>query len=212
VRLILVPGWGFGPDCWHGVEEMLPAARRAAVEHAAWDAIPVAGRPCVLVGWSLGGFAALAAAAAHPATVCGVLLVAAGARFPAAPGRPGANPRALARMRQRLLTEPVATLRDFARLCGPAVAPDTFAADALAHWGVDRLAAGLEALATLDTPAAPCPVHLLHGTADAVVPVAAAQWMVDTAGAVATLLEGADHALPLSRPGEVARAIGVLLR
>ncbi len=218
--VVYVPGWGSDGCVWDAVRARVPGEVVAwwdaldPAPNALDDALTGAGAPAVLVGWSLGGQLALASALRRPACVRALVLVGAPATFPADADTPGADPRALRRMRRKVAREPEAVLAAFWETAAWPAPPETAAAwRAAVTGGVprDRLAAGLDHLATADLRdrlgGIAVSARVMHGTRDAVVPVAAGAHLAqELAHARMCRIDGG-HALPLSHPGTVAAAV-----
>lgn len=184
---------------------------------AAWSDALLATLPplAVYCGWSLGGMLALDIAARSPERVAGLLLVGTTPRFVADPDWPhGLAADTVAGFRAGYAEAPEATLRRFLalqllgdparkRLQQPlADALDPAAAQGAVGSG-SGFADGLRLLAESDLrPAARdirCPVRLLHGAADALMPAGASRWLASELPAAGLhLLEQAGHAVPLS--------------
>ncbi|MGQ0658484.1 MAG: alpha/beta fold hydrolase [Chromatiales bacterium] len=239
--LVFVHGWGFGHGVWRPLLETLPPTLSAsAVDLPGYgndegpppasvagiaQVLATAGRPpAVWVGWSLGGMVVLELAAARPNLIKEVILVGVNARFVAAPGWPHAVPAIeLQRMRDRLERNPRATLLQFARLAARAPAGTREAASMLLDSldctplpALPTLRAGLQALVEADQRAAlshiRCPVRLVLGDHDALVPLAAAEAMGVLNPALAvTIIAGAGHALPLSHHTALLQLIGSMI-
>lgn len=102
----------------------LPGHGRRREEALGRDSAALVGRlldaappGAVWLGWSLGGMLALAAAAAAPEQVAGLVVVAAGASFVARPGwSAGMDGERLVRMGRQLLEDPARTVDDFLTL------------------------------------------------------------------------------------------------
>ncbi|MDR3157794.1 MAG: alpha/beta fold hydrolase [Zoogloeaceae bacterium] len=197
-----LPGWGFGrgpldaalgksrwrrmdlPGC--GTEAStsapIPVHFTAAVDALLAQLPPV----CALGGWSLGGMLALAAALRAPERFCQLLLVAATPSFIQredwAFGRP---PQELQAFRERIRREGAALLPRFAAsFCRGDAEPQA------AQWLLQNassmsqaaLDAGLLWLEEADLRAGigrvACPVTLIHGENDPLIPAEAARWLV----------------------------------
>lgn len=181
-------GWAYPPSALHEL-----AARTA---------------PFPFVGsWSLGSFQSLEMAAQDPTSVRALVLVSSTPRFCAAEdfpcGMPGANLRAMQRAFAR---EARPALESFHRLCAaPEDAEDGAIAartDASLEMDPGTLADGLRDLREKDLRAkigaVSCPVLLLHGEEDRVIPCDAARWMeAHLPRAKLVTLPGAGHDLPL---------------
>lgn len=187
----------------------------------------------VLAGWSLGAMLALATAHRHPRKVARLLLLGASPRFVAGPDWPhGLAAETVHAFVRDFADDPQATLKRFAALqvLGDAGGrnlarrlAECFAlpADAAADSGADSeakaediaaLAVGLDVLTSADLRPwlheirQTC--HILHGEADALMPLSAARWLADQLpDARLQQLPGVGHALPLSASVECARLI-----
>jgi pimeloyl-[acyl-carrier protein] methyl ester esterase len=178
----------------------------------------------VLAGWSMGAQVALAAARLLPcrgaAAVSGLALLAATARFASPDGDPSGLPaEQVDGLKARLRIHPGKALRRFYAAClaeGEVDAASRSRIEALlaaeppdagaALGALDALAAGDQRAAL---PAIGAEVLLLHGDRDAIVPPAASEAMAAALPRARRLVfSGAGHAAFLSRPGEVAGAIG----
>ena len=171
-------------------------------------------------GWSLGGLRALQEVVEGRSPATHLILIAGTARFCADadrwPGLPEANLRALQRQFAR---DPREALTGFHRLCaGPDASAELIhqRTEISLSLGLETLATGLHTLATLDlrNALAQCrlPVLILHGMRDPLIPVAAAERMLE-ALPLAKLVRHvhAGHALPLTHPEWVAEQISAFL-
>lgn len=227
--LVALPGWAFRAALWraacpwlgerhqvyaldlpgHGASPPLPTGAcptgllaRAAPPRAVW------------LGWSLGAQLALAFASLFPERVAALALIAYTPRFLQTEGWPEAQPAAaLAELRQSLSAQAVKALAEFTARCAQGdkqrhglrllrsqivLAPESARID----WGLDWLAR--EDQRAWPRPA--CPVLLLHGERDALIPVAAARTQAQRWGMDCLVLPGAGHAPFTSHP-EACRAV-----
>jgi pimeloyl-[acyl-carrier protein] methyl ester esterase len=191
----------------------------------AWaDALlPTLPDAAVLCGWSLGGMIALHLARRHPQKVARLILVGMSPRFVSCSG-PDAWPHGLESATVQgfidsFARDPAATLSRFVALQAlgdserrtVAARLNAGLADA-SRCAVKGLAAGLQLLATTDLRPSLAqirqPVQLLHGTRDALMPLAAAEWLAARLpDAQLTRFDACGHAPFLSRPAECAALI-----
>jgi len=197
-RLIFISGWGTTNDVWDPLidafatppdELRIPwwdCLGESEDDNALLRALAEDKTDNIIVGWSIGGIMALSAAIAKPERVAGLVLLSTTARMIATDNHPGSNPRMLRAMRLKMRREKENVLRSFAELC---VAPsgcdgfcDVFVRRA-GRMDTKILDAGLRyledtdlrsELGMIDTPAL-----IIHGAADGVIPIAAAQCLAD---------------------------------
>jgi pimeloyl-[acyl-carrier protein] methyl ester esterase len=178
----------------------------------------------VLAGWSMGAQVALAAAAEGRARgaggVAGLALLAATARFTSRDGDGrGLPPEQVEGLKARLRIHAGKALGRFFAACiseGEVDAAGRRRIQALLGAEPPGTAAALDALDALAAgdqraalPSIFAPVLLVHGGRDAIVPPAASEAMAAALPrARRVLLAGAGHAAFLTRPDEVAGAIG----
>lgn len=191
--------------------------------------------PYILVGWSLGALLALRAALdlnqmdfnragigidhdrdhEMPGKIAAMVLISATPRMCADEGYGGVDPRVLAAMRKRVARNPQPVLEEFAGQCatpdGGQAARDAYLRQA-GEFSAPELAAGLEALATLDLRERLGEIHipcrLLHGSEDRIVPLQSAQFLASRLPrAQLEVLEGCGHALPFTHPARIAHCI-----
>jgi pimeloyl-[acyl-carrier protein] methyl ester esterase len=178
----------------------------------------------VLAGWSMGAQVALAAAAEGRARgaggVAGLALLAATARFTSRDGDGrGLPPEQVEGLKARLRIHAGKALGRFFAACiseGEVDAAGRRRIQALLGAEPPGTAAALDALDALAAgdqraalPSIVAPVLLVHGGRDAIVPPAASEAMAAALPrARRVLLAGAGHAAFLTRPDEVAGAIG----
>ncbi len=171
------------------------------------DALEV--QRCVIAGESVGGLVALHALARHPSRFTGICLVSTPLRLDA---------RTTSAVIEGSLADYPATIRTFVHTSLPE--PGT---EHLLPWAEEMFLASRPVTAVQLLQAAtgtPAPdvsglgvrASVVHGTADVVVPVAAAHALAACLpGAHVSLLEGVGHAPTITRPREVSDAIRRLL-
>ncbi|MFC5302747.1 alpha/beta fold hydrolase [Azospira restricta] len=233
--LALVHGWGLGAGAWDGVADALGERFRvhrvslpgydgsaddgrdfAQTAAALADALPAG---TTLVGWSLGGMLALAAAAARPGRFAQLVLVGTTPKFVQADGWPCAQvpenhatfTRAVAKAAEATLTRFVMLFNqgdDKARAVVRALTP--LLAAGLPPAPV--LAKGLDWLRDVDlraaVPGIATPALVVHGDCDPLMPIAAGEWLA--AQLPAARLErfaGSAHAPFLADPDHFVRAL-----
>jgi pimeloyl-[acyl-carrier protein] methyl ester esterase len=203
--LSLIHGWGMTPAVWAPLAARLaarqPVACPALPGHgsapvrpgAAWldaliEQLPEDG---ILCGWSLGGQLALQVAQRAPAKCRRLILIGTSPRFVRADDWPDALDAATVRdFRAGFDADPAATQKRFLALQALGDAGRRTVARQLAGAlsPVDAttqaaLADGLRLLEDTDLrallPTIPCPVRILHGAQDALMPAAAARAMAE---------------------------------
>jgi pimeloyl-ACP methyl ester carboxylesterase len=172
---------------------------------AVMDALDI-GR-CVLAAESAGATVALLAALARPERFDGLVLVDGLIHHP--PFNPGAP------FVTGLRADFEATIAAFAQACAPG--PDN---ESIRHWGRQILRRSgqaaairlIECLAGIDlrprVAEVSLPTVIIHGSADALVPLADAEWLAaQLPDATLHVLPGAGHVPTLTHPAEVAAII-----
>jgi pimeloyl-[acyl-carrier protein] methyl ester esterase len=223
--MVWLPGWSTGPDVWRHQRERWPGARHVTVDFAtcrspeeiqtsADDAVANAGAEAVVVGWSLGAMAALAAAKRVGAEGARLCLVGATGRFVRdGNGSPGWPPAALRRMERQVRDDPAGVLRSFDSQLFARAELDAGAGEEWAEEQGDRrpppdaLHAGLEYLLHFSLyPGAEevgTPVFLLQGAEDEICPPqGAAELAAALPQAALTSVPRAGHAPFWTRPAE----------
>jgi pimeloyl-ACP methyl ester carboxylesterase len=169
----------------------------------------------MLLGMSMGGYAALAFAARHPARLAALIL----ADTRAAADSPETRAGRAAALELVRTAGPEAYLRaSLPRLLAPD-APPALAAFARSHAEphAASLTAGIEALRdrpdrTGELAAIRCPTLVVCGEADQVTPATEMRRMADAiAGATFVAIPGAGHLSHLEAPGAFARAVSPFL-
>lgn len=212
-------GWSVGAEIWQRFVRDLPDRRHVVCDFSSCelpeDHVEVAASAldevgeARVIGWSLGAMVALELAWRRPAAVQSVSAVAASPRF-----TEGWDARVLRRMSQGLARDRDRVMADFDSLMfSPAERAE----------GLDRtwtdtqrpcrqpltaLQAGLTFLADFEARPAELavPVSLLHGADDAVCPAAAVSRLAAALpDAELTVVDGAGHALPWTRPELIAQ-------
>jgi len=237
--LFFLHGWAMTPAVWQpliaalGTENFeihapaLPghdgSAPNIKPTLTAWADVlaPTLPLDATVIGWSLGAMLALELARTRPEQVGRLILLSATPRFVSAPDWPhGLDAAVVASFTDGYTSQPTQTLRRFLTLqtLGDAsrrqLLPQLEAA-AVPHTGspLPMLADGLKILATSDLHPQLAeirqPVHLIHGSDDALMPVEAArQIKAALPYARLTVFEHCGHAPLLSRPGDCAALVG----
>jgi len=199
--LVLIHGWGQSAQVWHSQAEAFserwpvqvvnlpgcggtPDAPASVWVNMLCDMLP--DRPCILIGWSLGGMLAVQLAYRHPDRIAGLVLVSATPCFRLRRdweyGCPDAR---FSEFKQALHADSVKLLGHFFALTlhGDALSSSRY--NAIAKAAVDRrhppspqaLEGGLQLLDRLDLRPVladiPVPTLVMHGERDAIVPVEA---------------------------------------
>ena len=234
-NLTLVHGWGFGASAWQPVVPLLadsftvhvidlpgygatPPASEITLESLA-DALAESLPPrAMLCGWSLGAMVCMACAARHPRKVARMVLASATASFVQREGWPEALPRPqLDQFIDQLAANPEALIRHFSTLMnhGDRHARELARASRLREEiraDTVTLRAGLELLGEADLRRLATevlqPTLLIHGSADSVMPSAAAQRLARLLyeGSV-DIFEGSAHAPFASDPVRFVDAV-----
>ncbi|SHF73802.1 malonyl-CoA O-methyltransferase [Microbulbifer donghaiensis] len=175
---------------------------------------------CVLVGHSLGGMlAACLAAGAGREKIAGLITIAANGSFLQRDDWPGMHPQTFAAFRQSLTAEPLATWEKFCGLQARGDSSMRAVLKQLKQWPPqsigDAWGQALDCLARLDNrellSRMSMPSLHIFGDRDALVPVAAAERLRVSAGAI-EVLAGCGHVPQLSAAELVAEKIRHFLR
>ena len=238
--LVLLHGWGLTPAVWQPLRTALAAPREihapalpghggapaAAATLDAWaDALaPQIPPGAALCGWSLGALLAMRLAARTPGAISKLILIGASPCFVRRTDwAPALDADTANGFRHEFSVAPSQVLRRFIALqaLGDAARRPVSAALNAALTAVDdstapQLGDALSVLADTDLRAQvaniACPVRLLHGAHDALMPVEAARWLADTLPeARLTVFDAAGHAPFLSRPDDCATLISTFI-
>lgn len=204
--LHLVSGWACPPSLLEPLAAQLADIARVTLHpfHAPLTPLAQTPHPWWLAGWSLGGLRALQTITDGHLQPDGLLLISSTARFCATEDYPHGLPRSRLRaMIRNLPRNPHDVLREFHTLVG-LEAPHTDSLDVLQQ--------GLSWLDTLDQRAGlaniNCPVCIVHGQQDPIIPPAAAHYLADhLPNALLHLHPTANHALPIQQVAWLASVI-----
>ena len=246
--LVLLHGWGLNLGVWdelaralarrfrviaidlpgHGRSDWDPQTTTPAAQ--AWrvhETLAPLTQRYALMGWSLGGQFALDLAAAMPAGIERLVLIATTPKFLAVPGwRCGMAPALLTRLAEALRAGRDAAVDEFLALCTRGSAPRTAAKvlkqlrHALSHYGAahtEALSNGLERLRDCDLrtalPLLRVPALVIAGAEDRITRAAASRALAARlAGARYVEFPGAAHAPFLSHPARFAATLTGFLR
>ncbi|WP_341675206.1 alpha/beta fold hydrolase [Niveibacterium sp. SC-1] len=213
LNLFCLPGWAVSPRAFDALLAQLPECTVQLLDEGADPcAFP---EDAVLLGWSRGAQRALHLAARRQ--VRGLILIAASPRFVAADDWTAALAADTVRgFREGFAHSAAATLKRFLALQALGDSQRATVLRQLGEYLLDAatpgLAASLDALGAADlrdeTHLIDCPVLLIHGERDALMPVAAARWLaLELDHADLFVFEDCGHAPHLSRAHETARLI-----
>ena len=229
--VVLLHGWSFHGGVWADVARALSINYRVTVfdlpgHGRSRDAVPseftpevladtvrrVVPGPAIWIGWSLGGFIALAAAQHHPEQLSKLVLVGATPKYVRSADWPHAMlPSVLAQFAQDVETDYAATFTRFLSLQSAAGEDRDMLRklrDELFLYGEPAkgaLRGGLQLLRDEDRravlPGINIPTLVIHGERDRLVPVGAAQYVAShLPDARLEIIPGAGHAPFLSHP------------
>lgn len=234
--LVLLHGWAMTPAVWDALRAQLdatfdivappladPQGPPPGDSLAAWAEalLPKLPDDALVCGWSLGAMIALELAARHPRKVARLALIGATPRFVAGADWPhGLAADTVAGFRSGFDADPGATLKRFIALqaLGDAQRRPVLAAlaaaldDATTPARHAALAAGLGVLSRSDLrttlAAVAQPVCLIHGAADALMPLAAAHGLAaQLPRATLHVFDACGHAPQLSRTADCAELL-----
>lgn len=230
--LVLLHGWGVSAAVWQPLRERLADIEIVAPEVLPagdldqWaDALlPLLPADCVVGGWSLGALLAQCLAQRHPQRLRGLLLFAPTPRFVAAPDWPhGLDAATVQGFRDAFQRDPQRTQQRFLALQTLGDAHRHTVTPSLERALLDpqafrpALARGLQLLADSDLRTHRPPPTLrgliVHGSADALMPIGAARWLAAAWPACRLLeLAACGHAPFLSQPDAVAAEVRAFLQ
>jgi len=200
--LVFLHGWAQSRQVWFQQRDLFPEAQYLNLPgHGGADDVPVddwvaslaqqlPDKPCVLVGWSLGGILAQALALCFPERVAAMALVSTTPCFRSGKHwQHGCNDEVFAAFESAVSRGSAKALSRFFALMlhGDDLRRSDY--NALAREAVDReyptsgigLSGGLSLLGSLDTRAATgqiaVPTLILHGEQDSIVSVGAGRWL-----------------------------------
>jgi len=228
-KTVFLHGWGLHGGIWQPAVERLDGIDASTPDLPGYGASPTVepytadrladalaaqiAEPAIVVGWSMGGMAALAWAARHPDQVRALVLVGTNPVFVNRPDwQRGLAPELLASFAAALDTDYRATVLRFlslqARGGDAARAVIAHLRSTVFERGEPRaevLAAGLELLRSADLRAAAgavrCPTLIIQGGHDSLCPAAAGDWLAaEIPGARLARHPHAAHAPFLSHP------------
>ncbi len=201
-HIIVLNGWAARPEAWDACafsrERIFSYIE--TLDGRAEEAVARAADGVILVGWSMGGSAALELAAKFPDRIRGLVLLAATARMMADENWKGMTPLRCKALKRALLE-------------GEAPEPNPYFIDADAN-----LERGLDYLRTVDVRAAllsraaegafKFSVHIFQGEQDAVTRPSNVEFLQQIfPKAKVTRLEKCTHALPVEIPGAIDEAV-----
>ncbi|KAF7599647.1 MAG: pimelyl-ACP methyl ester esterase [Candidatus Dactylopiibacterium carminicum] len=227
MNLLCLHGWGYGGRLWQALVQALPDWQistpdldwRLGTLRLADDLARQLKAPTWVLGWSLGAQLALRLAQRHPQVVSGLYLIAASPRFVAGTDWPhGLAEETVMAFRQQFSRMPERVKQRFLALQVLGDVQRAQLAPLLESGQVDAddpsLPTGLEDLLTTDLRpiARPlCPIHLLHGAQDKLMPLAAARWLAERYDAPLEVLADAGHAPLFSSPEQLAARLQALV-
>ena len=226
-QLLCLHGWGYTGALWQPLAAALPD-REVLAPTLDWqlgaDALTdqlaaSLDSPTLVLGWSLGAQLALQLAHRHPHTTAALYLIAASPCFVARNDWPHGLPaETLSAFRQQFASTPARVQQRFLALQlmedaqRSALTPALQAA--LSPANTVSLPAGLAMLAEQDLRALPlpaCPLQLLHGAQDRLMPLTAAEWLAERYTAPVEVIANAGHAPLFAEPAALAQRLQRLM-
>ncbi|MFB0935968.1 MAG: alpha/beta fold hydrolase [Propionivibrio sp.] len=235
--LALIHGWGLGPGVWQPCAERLDSVARIhritlpgygdtpdrgeTFVEAARSALETLPDGVTLCGWSLGGLLAMQAALLAPERVARLILVGSTPSFAQRDDWiPAQSPSVLAGFAEAVASNDRVTLQRFVALFNQG---DTKARAIGREINQGILSSSLPPVATLlkgldwlrdidlraQVSALCCPVLLIHGENDPLMPLPAARWLAEhLPQSQLEVLSGAAHAPFLNDPDHFATLVG----
>ena len=225
--IVLLHGWGVTPQVWAPLQAELQAetlapeilASEGSLDDWAMRLLHEIPAGSVLVGWSLGAMLAMAIAARAPQHISRLVLFAATPSFVKRKDwQQGLDAETTLAFRENFRKDPQRTLERFIALQALGDSERASVSTALRSSIASHekhgtaLAHGLRLLEQSDLrsalPAASSRCLLIHGEQDALMPIAAAQWLSHRwSGSETFFMPGVGHAAFLSQPVSVAARI-----
>ncbi len=206
-KIELIAGWAHPGECLLPIADKLEDYYDVAVHPA--DLHLELEEPSVLAGWSLGGMLALQNAMRKPELVEALVMIASTPRFTFAKDSGfGVKEANLLEMMKQLQGNTKNTIGGF---LAHAALPHRPKLREMLHQ-IETLQAGLAYLRDTDLRSGvdhvKCPVLLIHGKRDAVIPIEASEWLRHRLQKSKLIsVENMGHDLPLRRPEWIAREI-----
>ena len=197
IQTIVMNGWAASPQAW----DLCRFPRDRIVSYLEPD--PVIDRPTILVGWSLGGNRSIRLAAEHPAQVKALVLVSPVVRMMKDEGWPGMGEGRLK-----------AFVTAFEMFGGAGLGGHEYPVNPYGDFSHDELMTGIDYLH--DSDVRPClarlpsslPITVLHSEGDIIARLNNAEAIRSACPwAKVEIVPGAEHALPLTIPGLIDRAL-----
>lgn len=229
-QILLLHGWGFPGAVFSSlIEELGSAFDARAIDRAGYgdndgngevSTIQLHERPTLLVGWSLGGMAALQLALQQPDKISGLVLLATTPCFVNRPGwQSGMDAAVFNNFNRQVINDPAVAIQQFARM-NAGDRPDRQSAKHLSDLSGRAtdyaLQQEMKELAELDLRDAVAeikmPVLLLHAADDRLVPAKASSWLLrNLPNAKRHEFQTGGHAFFLQQTESVAQRIRAML-
>lgn len=196
--VVVLNGWAASEHAW----DLCKFHRDRIVSYL--EKAPELERGTILVGWSLGGNRAIKLAAANPDKVKALVLVSPVVRMMKDDGWVGMGE---GRLR--------AFLAAFEMFGGAGLGGNSYPVNPYSPGSHEELLTGIEYLRTSDAredlKRLPMPIRLFHSEGDIIAKPNNAKLIIDTCPNVQSeLIPGAEHALPVTIPEKIDRAVQAL--